>query len=306
MGSQLDLLDGADQTMPIPFIGRRFSLAEFKDYLDDVQLSSAANAFWPRHVTLHHTAIPSLAMRPSGFSDQHLRNLRDYYQDKLKWSGAPHLFIDDQAKGIIVFQRLDRRGVHAVAFNRSSWGIEMLGNFDLEDPGTGRGKEVYDLAIQAAALMTKRLGARPDSLRFHREDPNTNKSCPGWKVDKAKAIRDLARAMALGVPDDLGETEEAAEWTVRLPGGAELAESRVQGGRPIAEIRPFFAAISREGAFALSRDKTVLVWTEPGGLPKAIRVAQIDEAGSSWAYVRELAEAAGLTVSVSGRTVSLG
>ena len=33
-------------------------------------------------------------------------------------------------------------GVHAVSFNSTGVGIEMLGNYDIEDPRTGRGLQV--------------------------------------------------------------------------------------------------------------------------------------------------------------------
>ena len=112
--------------MAIPFVGKRFTPDELAAYLTQVQFSS----FTPRFVTLHHTGAPNLAQRPNGFSAQHLQNLLHYYQNELGWRGAPHLFIDDRPQPIIVFQRLDRRGVHAVSFNKNPWGIDMLGNYD--------------------------------------------------------------------------------------------------------------------------------------------------------------------------------
>lgn len=174
--------------MSIPFVGQRFSLSEFKTYLQSLRFGK----FKPEFVTLHHTATPSLAQRPKGFTAQHLQNLRSYYENDLGWSGAPHIFIDDQPKGIIVFQRLDCRGVHAASFNRNSWAIEMLGNYDTEDPNSGRGKKVVDTAINCIKAMNEFLKIGPETLKFHRDDPKTKKSCPGLRVIKQDLIKRLA------------------------------------------------------------------------------------------------------------------
>jgi hypothetical protein len=177
--------------MPIPFIGKRFTPQEFVQYLAGTNFTS----FKPTSVTLHHTASPSLAMRPKGLSDQHLQNLLDYYQNQMGWSGGPHLFIDDKPNGIIVFQRLDRQGVHAKSFNSTSWGIEMLGDFDSEPFDSGRGATVRDMSMLALAAMCKRLGVAAETIKFHRDDPKTNKTCPGTKVLKQDVISRVAKLL---------------------------------------------------------------------------------------------------------------
>ncbi|HBG21344.1 MAG TPA: hypothetical protein DDY32_19280, partial [Desulfobulbaceae bacterium] len=92
---------------------------------------------WCKAVTLHHTAEPSLAERPRGFLIQHIENLRHFYRDEKHWSAGPHLFInDDQIFGMSDFAGT---GLHAVSFNSFSFGIEVLGDYDVEDPRTGRG-----------------------------------------------------------------------------------------------------------------------------------------------------------------------
>ena len=75
---------------------------------------------------MHHTAAPSLAQRPRGLTIQHIRNIQNYYQSQLGWSSGPHLFIDDDQ--IFGMSSLERRGIHAVSFNRTHIGIEVLGN----------------------------------------------------------------------------------------------------------------------------------------------------------------------------------
>ena len=163
--------------MSIPYVGKRFTPTSFVAYLDRL----AFDGWQPKGVCLHHTASPSLAMRPQGLTDQHLQNLLSYYQDELGWSGAPHLFIDDREDGIIVFQRLDRRGVHARTFNATHWGIEMLGDYDTEDPTTGRGAKVLNNACAATAHLMRKIGVGAEMV-FHRDDPKTTKTCPGRHV----------------------------------------------------------------------------------------------------------------------------
>lgn len=142
----------------------------------------------PEFITLHHTAEPSLANRPQGFNQRSMLGLQSYYRDEQGWSAGPHLFVDDQPAGIWVFTPLTVQGVHAVSFNRESLGLEMLGNYDLEDFDSGRGALVRNNAVVAIAILSLTLGIDPESMMCHRDDPKTTKSCPGNNVDKAAFI----------------------------------------------------------------------------------------------------------------------
>jgi len=288
--------------MPIPFVGKRFTPSQFKKYLDDTDLSGS---FKPKFVTLHHTASPSLAQRPQGFTEQHLKNLRHYYENQLGWSGAPHLFIDDREDGIIVFQRLDKRGVHAVSFNRNSWGIEMLGYFDVEAFDKGRGAKVRDLTIEAIALMNKKIGASPDSLKFHRDDPYTSKSCPGRLVLKPDVIERVAKLMKEPAPSEMVVTTQFQDWKVFLPGGVEFTPIRQRDGRPIARVRQVLDMVATGGSYNLVNEKRAIQWTKPDGKSLQIPVAELDENGVGWAFVRDLADAVGRKLKVEGRTVTV-
>lgn len=175
-----------------PIVGKRFSPEEFGRYLQgipDEQMS------WiPGNLTMHHTASPSLAQRPApqALTEQHMRNLRSWYHDRLGWSRGPHLFVDDN--GIWVFSPITNRGVHAVSFNSSRIGIEMLGNFDVEDPYSGRGLEVTRMSVAAAAALCDRFRFDPGQINGHRDDPRTSKTCPGRLFDLARfrsAVSDL-------------------------------------------------------------------------------------------------------------------
>lgn len=286
--------------MPVPFVGKRFDLAGFQAYLEQVRFTG----FQPKFVTLHHTGSPTLAQRPQGFSSQHLQNLLHYYQNQLGWSGAPHLFIDDQPQPIIVFQRLDRRGVHAVSFNANSWGVEMLGNYDVEAFDMGRGAVVRDHAMQALAAMCRRLGVAADTLRFHRDDPTTSKSCPGHHVNKADVVRRVAALLQEEATPDTHD-DPWADWSVVLPGGKTFMPVHSRDGRPIVQVRTFLKALEEPGNLALAQNKTLVRWTRAGGSPVELPVAELDSAGSAWCLLRTLAEATGRKVSVSGRTVTI-
>lgn len=164
--------------MSFSAVGQVWDQQSFAAHLDTLDLS------WADSVCIHHTAFPDLAMRPSGWTIQHMRNLAHYYGTKLRWSSGPHLFTDeDQIFGL---SPLTARGVHAVSFNARSIGLEMLGNYDHESPLTGRGKLVLETTAAAVALLLRKL-AKPitsTAVKFHRDDARTNKTCPGKLLTK--------------------------------------------------------------------------------------------------------------------------
>jgi hypothetical protein len=161
-------------------VGTAWTAASLKQHL-----ATIARPAWCDAITLHHTASPSLAQRPHGLLAQHLRNLEDYYRNKMGWSAGPHLFVDeDQLWGMCDFRR---KGVHAVTFNSRSIGIEVLGDYDCESPKTGRGLACWETAAAGTKVLLDWLGLHPSAstVLFHRDDPKSSKSCPGAKVDKA-------------------------------------------------------------------------------------------------------------------------
>ena len=81
---------------------------------------------------------------------------------------------------------LDVTGIHAASFNRSSIGIEVLGDYDNEDPKKGRGLECWKTAAAATKMLLEwlKLPANDKTVLFHRDDPKTTKTCPGGKVQK--------------------------------------------------------------------------------------------------------------------------
>lgn len=134
--------------------------------------------------------------RASGFTSQHIRNLEHYYRNpasggKTAWSSGPHLFIDDdQCWGMCSFTA---QGVHARSFNARAIGIEVLGNYDEESPYTGRGRDCWTIAIGVSRVLLDWLGlqANATTVLFHRDDPRTNKTCPGSKVEKTWVLEQI-------------------------------------------------------------------------------------------------------------------
>jgi N-acetylmuramoyl-L-alanine amidase CwlA len=164
-------------------INRSFSPETFETYCQGLQWTS-----WrPSFIVLHNTFNPTLAMRPNGLTEANILGLEAYYRDQQKWSGGPHLFVDDRQ--IWGFTPLTVPGVHSPSWNQVAFGVEMLGDFATESFTTGRGAQVRDNAVAALASLCHAVGLEPATLRLHHEDPKTShKDCPGPNVDKAAVI----------------------------------------------------------------------------------------------------------------------
>jgi len=159
-------------------VGKVWTVESFKEYLKGLKPPSYAKS-----VVIHHTGAPSLAQRPTGFIAQHILNIKSFYVG-LGWNKGPHLFIDDDQ--IYGMTPLNISGIHAVSFNRSSIGIEILGNYDIEDPTSGRGLACMKVAAACTKAIFNWLDIpiNENTLKFHRDDPKTSKTCPGTKVKK--------------------------------------------------------------------------------------------------------------------------
>lgn len=166
-------------------LGVAYRPNEFTAYVDALQW----RAWKPQHIVIHHCAAPSLAQRPAGFVTQHMHNIKAFYEGK-GWSAGPHLFTDDDQ--IWTFSPMTSPGVHAASFNATGIGIEMLGDYDNEEPWSGRGLAVLTTTCKAVRSLMDRLDLKPDCIRFHRDDPKTKKSCPGTKITKDAFLAHLA------------------------------------------------------------------------------------------------------------------
>jgi hypothetical protein len=160
-------------------VGTGFNVADFQTYVDTLNF----DAWMPDFVVLHNTDIPRFADWHKEPGQQRMRGLEGYYRDVQKWSGGPHLFIADDL--IWAFTPLTVPGVHAPSWNARSWGVEMVGNYSIEELSPS----VFANTVSALATLHAAIGISPDTLHLHREDPKTtHKDCPGSEVDKAEVI----------------------------------------------------------------------------------------------------------------------
>lgn len=160
-------------------VGLVWTAQSLEQYLSQIKAPD-----WCSAICLHHTAAPSLLQRPRGFTVQHIINMRDFYIDK-GWKSGPHFYIDeDQVFGMTP---ATEKGVHAVSFNSSAIGIEVLGDYDEENPFSDRGLQCWQNAAATVNVLLKWLNTKADAktILFHREDPKTSKTCPGTKINKS-------------------------------------------------------------------------------------------------------------------------
>ena len=174
-------------------VGKGFTAAAFDQYLNTVSFP-----LWrPQFVVLHNTAAPKLSQWHSVSGQQRMANLQSFYRDQQHWSAGPHLFVADDL--IWAFTPLNTPGVHSPSWNAISWGVEMVGDYDVEPFGP----QVRQNAISAIASMYSALGKDPATLRLHHEDPaTTHKNCPGKNVVKADVIQAISAQMKIMHPGE--------------------------------------------------------------------------------------------------------
>ena len=177
-----------------------YTIAEFRAYLSGVQLG----AWRPKFPTLHNTAVPSLAQWLAYGPTPQERwgaSLNRYYEG-LGWHAGPHLVVCSDY--VWVLCDLTRSGVSVSCWNSETFGIEMIGNYEVgaDDFASGDGAKVRDNAAEVLAALTVKFGWRDladyeagvRGLHFHRECTRDHHACPGSEVSKADM---LARVAAL-------------------------------------------------------------------------------------------------------------
>jgi hypothetical protein len=164
-----------------------FSPSEFKTYVEKLTWTG-----WrPKYLVLHNTAAPNLRQWTHGnagkdYEHQRVLNLNHYYKSEKGWHSGPHLFISPSL--IWVACDLTADGVHASCYNRESLGVEMVGDYGVEDFASGDGAKVRDNAVAALAILHHTLGISPDTLHFHKECLRDHHDCPGKNVTKSDII----------------------------------------------------------------------------------------------------------------------
>jgi hypothetical protein len=195
-------------------VNKPFDETSFTDYVNKVVRPAIVKHGWrPRGLVLHNTARPLLSEWPGVVKgkpitpEQRLRNIEAGYI-KLGWSGGPHLFVSPTA--IHAFTPLWTNGVHSPSFNASYWGLELVGNMDIEAFPPSESL----LAVHAIAVLFSALGMVPSvgtmkggpkgTIFFHRDDPRTtHQGCPGKNVGtKADWVSSITAEMARLHPGD--------------------------------------------------------------------------------------------------------
>lgn len=173
-------------------VGKSLSPAELSGYMKSLVYTD----FDPQLVVIHNTQIPTLAeWKKGGCVLEDLLAQQRWFRDTQKWSAGPHLYIDDAQ--IWVFTPLTVAGVHSPSWNGSAWGIEVVGNFDIETLGD----EQKHLLLWALAVMHRDRGWTEPQFKFHKDDPRTtHKGCPGKNIDRIEIETKLQFLLTLDVP----------------------------------------------------------------------------------------------------------
>jgi hypothetical protein len=207
--------------MGYEIVDKQWTAKEFREYLSKKKIPK-----WhgkkPKGVTLHHTSTPDLKMRPAGLTAQHQKNLKYYYEKIKGWSDGPHLFTDDDT--ILGMSGLEDDGVHAKSYNRTYIGIETLGDYNSENPHSGRGLACWKMTFHAIASILNWLGleANEDTIKLHRNDPKTSKNCPGKRVTKEWIIEQVKALMIL----ELDEADATIISTFKVEGAPDMPQTK--------------------------------------------------------------------------------
>lgn len=175
-------------------VGKSYDTPEdLYSHLRALRTGEALGHWKPQGIVMHHTYFPDLSMRPEGFDAQLIKNAAHGYVHDRGWRSGPHLFIDDhKAWGMTPFTE---PGTHAVSFNRTRFGVEVLGNYDTDaDKESPRGRKCWIKAAQyvAAICAAMRWDATARTIVGHRDDGATDRTCPGTKID-LELFRDNVR-----------------------------------------------------------------------------------------------------------------
>lgn len=165
--------------MPFAIDIRQWKTIE--DFSAHLKLHNPEIANWVKGIVIHHTYRP-LQSQWNGKST--MDGLKKYYQS-LGWDAGPHLFIVANSKnpnddGIWQLTPLNMVGIHAGICNSSTWGIEVVGDYD----NVEWDKQTKELVIGAIGELAKwnSISINPSTLKGHR-DCNSPKTCPGKKID---------------------------------------------------------------------------------------------------------------------------
>lgn len=176
-----------------PIDGRGLTVTELRHVIEDIKFPS-----WkPSGGVLHCTGAPNLKQALSTPPEQRIKNLVQFFKIERGWSSGPHFFVYPEK--IWLFTPVNMRGTHSPSWNGTRFGVEMMGDYNVDDPASGEGLRVYKNSVALFGIMYAKLGLDPDNIKMHRDDPlTTHKACPGKLIDKEKFIADVSEYMGVG------------------------------------------------------------------------------------------------------------
>jgi hypothetical protein len=183
------------------FDGRPYTRDEFRAHV--AALSDEAIS-WVKLICLHNTSAPNIEQWTDGPAPAtRIVNLEHYYEVNKGWHSGPHGFIPPHPEICIYgFTPFTERGVHASCFNKLAWGLEMVGDFDVDSFDEGHGRLVHENAVFVLATLYHRLGLRPDGfelgksgLHFHVDCARDNHACPGKHVKREILVPEVLFAL---------------------------------------------------------------------------------------------------------------
>ena len=153
-------------------------------------------ARWAQGIVLHHTWKPV----PSQWHGMSTMEAICKYYERKGWTTTPHLFIvtgstDSSVDGIWQMTPLNLQGTHAGAWNRTHWGIEVVGNYDTQ----GWREETKDLVISTMVelLRWRSINFKTSTVIGHRET-GSKKTCPGSAIDMYEIRRIIQEELNYG------------------------------------------------------------------------------------------------------------
>lgn len=156
-----------------------FTVEEFKIYLRDI-VAPKMGAWRPRGVVLHNTGLnPHWTADVSNLrAIQLMKNTSvTWASPPNSWSSGPHLMIGKNGY-IVASTPLWIRGTHSPSFNFTHWGIEMVGDYDIEQFPDAQCSAVVSVIKALMQMLGHEINS--DTFKLHKEDPKTkHKHCPG-------------------------------------------------------------------------------------------------------------------------------
>ena len=166
-----------------PIDGRGVTVTELRHIIENMTFRT-----WrPSGGVLHCTGAPNLKQALETAPEIRINNLEHFFKVERGWPSGPHAFVWPDK--IWLFTPLNTRGTHSPSWNGTRFGVEMMGDYNVDDDDAGDGLKVKNNAAALFGMMYARLGLDPDNIKMHRDDPETtHKACPGSDIDAADFI----------------------------------------------------------------------------------------------------------------------